>query len=81
MRNFRAGWGDLRAEGYLGGKLVITKTISGRGVDSKFVLLQDDRELIADGADATRVVVRVTDEFGAIRHTRTIPLRLRWKGP
>ena len=27
-------WGDLRAEGFIGGKLVITKTLSGSGVDA-----------------------------------------------
>ena len=39
-------------------------------------------ELMADGADSTRVVVRVTDEFGAVRpgRWRTIPLSSRWKG-
>ena len=43
------------------------RRISGEGVDSKFMLLPDDHELVADGADTTRVVLRVTDEFGAVR--------------
>jgi beta-galactosidase len=60
-------WGDLRIEGYLQGKQVITRNFSGKGVDAKFVLLPDDTKLIADGADTTRVVFRVTDEFGNIR--------------
>jgi len=60
-------WGDLRLEGYMRGKLAITKHYSGKGVDMKFTLLPDDSTLIADGADTTRVVLRVTDEFGAIR--------------
>ncbi|MGC2299788.1 MAG: glycoside hydrolase family 2 TIM barrel-domain containing protein [Acidobacteriaceae bacterium] len=67
MHNYRAGWGDLRIEGYIQGKMVISKTLSGRGVDSKFTLVPDDRALLADGADTTRVVLRVTDEFGAAR--------------
>ena len=33
----------------------------------KFTLVPDDRTLMADGADTTRVVLRVTDEFDAIR--------------
>ena len=74
-------WGDLRAEGYIGGKLVITKTLSGRGVDSKFALLADDRALVADGADATRVVLRVTDEFGAPRTYANDPIAFTLEGP
>ncbi len=81
LRKFRAGWGDLRVDGYIGGKQVISKTLSGRGVDSKFVLLPDDLELKADGADTTRVVVRVTDEFGAIRTYANDPLGFTLEGP
>ena len=43
-------WGDLRIEGYIGGKKVITRNFSGRGVDRKFSLLADDTALLADGA-------------------------------
>ena len=67
------GWGDLRIEGYIGGKLVITRTLSGSGADRQFHLEPDDRELIGDGIDATRVVMRVTDEYGitaAVRFRR-----------
>ncbi len=81
LKNFKAGWGDLRIEGYIGGKLVITKTLSGKGVDSKFVLEADDRELKADGADTTRVVARVTDEFGAIRPYANDPISFTLDGP
>ena len=81
IRKLRAGWGDLRAEGYIDGKLVITKTLSGRGVDSKFVLLPDDKELMADGADTTRVVIRVTDDFGAMRTYANDPIAFTLEGP
>jgi beta-galactosidase len=67
VSKYRDGWGDLRIDGYLNGKQVISKSLSGRGVDTKFALLPDDLTLMADGADTTRVVLRVTDEFGAIR--------------
>jgi beta-galactosidase len=80
-KTLRMGWGDLRAEGYIGDKLVITKTLSGRGVDRKFLLLPDDQELVADGADATRVVVRVTDEFGAVRTYANDPIAFQLEGP
>jgi beta-galactosidase len=74
-------WGDLRIEGYIQGKQVITKTLSGRGVDQKFTLLPDDTRLNADGADATRVVLRVTDEFGAIRPFANDAIKLTLDGP
>ena len=74
-------WGDLRIEGYLNSKLAITKTLSGRGIDQKFVLLPDDTTLHADGADTTRVVLRVTDEYGAIRPFANDSIKLVLEGP
>ncbi|MGD0570661.1 MAG: glycoside hydrolase family 2 TIM barrel-domain containing protein [Candidatus Sulfotelmatobacter sp.] len=74
-------WGDLRLEGYIEGKLVIAKNYSGRGIDVKFALVPDDTALIADGADATRVVLRVTDEFGAIRPFANDAIELKLEGP
>jgi beta-galactosidase len=81
LRKLHLQWGDLRAEGYIGGKLAITKTLSGRGVDSKFAVIPDDQELIADGADSTRVVIRVTDEFGAMRTYANDPIAFTLDGP
>jgi beta-galactosidase len=77
----RHGWGDLRIDGYLKGEKVISKSMSGRGVDRKFMLLPDDTALIADGADTTRVVLRVTDEFGAIRTYANDPITFKLEGP
>ncbi len=74
-------YGDLRIEGYIAGKLVATRNMSGLGVDQKFVLLPDDMELDADGADTTRVVFRVTDEFGNIRPFANDPITLVLDGP
>jgi beta-galactosidase len=74
-------FGDLRIEGYLEGKKVITKTLSGKGIDQKFTLLPDDTKLNADGADTTRVVLRVTDEYGAIRPFANDAVKLELEGP
>jgi beta-galactosidase len=74
-------WGDLRIEGYIGGKKVIEKTMSGRGVDQKFSITPDDTKLFADGADTTRVVLRVTDEFGAIRPFANDAVEFQLEGP
>ncbi|MFI5096568.1 MAG: glycoside hydrolase family 2 protein [Candidatus Acidiferrales bacterium] len=79
-RSVRA-WGDLRIEGYIDGKQVISKTLSGKGIDQKFSLLPDDTKLNADGADTTRVVLRVTDEYGAIRPFANDAIKLKLEGP
>ena len=81
LKKLHAGWGDLRIDGFVGGKQMISKTLSGRGVDAKFLLLPDDVELQADGADSTRVVLRVTDEFGAVRTYANDPIALTLEGP
>ena len=74
-------WGDLRIEGYIQGKQVIAKRLSGKGVDTKFMLLPDDADLIADGADSTRVVLRVTDEFGAVQPFANDAVKFELEGP
>ncbi len=81
LSNHFKEWGDLRIDGYIGGKQVISRTLSGRGADKKFVAAPDDTRLIGDGADTTRVVLRVTDEFGAIRPFAADAIRLQITGP
>ena len=81
LKKLGAPWGDLRIDGFIAGKQVISKSLSGKGADTKFVLLPDDHELHADGADATRVVLRVTDEFGAIRTYANDPITFTLEGP
>ena len=61
------GWEDLRIEGYIGGKKVIEKRMSAKGVEKQFIVAADDAELLADGIDATRVVFKVADEFGNVQ--------------
>ena len=74
-------WGDLRVDGYVGGKKVISRTWSGSGIDAKFVLVPDDTALIADGGDTTRVVLRVEDEFGNIRPFAADAIAIKLDGP
>ena len=81
MDGERFKWGDLRIDGFLNGKQVASKTLSGLGVDQKFSILADDHELDGDGADTTRVVLRVTDEFDAIRPYANDPIVLTLEGP
>jgi len=81
LQPFRNAWGDLRIEGYIQGKPVISKRYSARGIDQQFVVTPDDIKLIANGADATRVVLRVTDEFGALRSLANDAILLQVQGP
>jgi len=81
LQPFRNAWGDLRIEGHIQGKPVISKRYSARGIDQQFVVTPDDVTLIANGADATRVVLRVTDEFGALRSLANDAILLQVQGP
>jgi beta-galactosidase len=81
LRDIFDKWGDLRIEGYIQGKQMIARNYSGKGVDAKFDLIVDDKELVGDGADSTRAVIRVTDEFGAIRPFANDAVRFDLEGP
>ena len=81
LRQLKFRWGDLRMDGFLKGRQVISKSFSGSGADRKFTIRADDTELFADGADSTRVVLRVTDEFDAIRPYANDPIVFTLEGP
>jgi beta-galactosidase len=74
-------WGDLRIEGYIGGKLAITKTYSGKGIDSQLLVEPDDVALLGDGSDVTRVVLRVADEYGNTQQFSSGAVTLAIEGP
>jgi beta-galactosidase len=80
-KQFSLHWGDLRIDGLIGGKVAISRSLSGSGIDRKFALLPDDTTLQADGADSTRIVLRVTDEFGATRTYANDPIVFTLEGP
>jgi beta-galactosidase len=81
LTKLKFAWGDLRIDGYIKGEKKISKSLSGRGVDRKFVMVADDTSLVADGADTTRMVLRVTDEFGALRTYANDPIAFTLEGP
>jgi beta-galactosidase len=58
---------ELRIDGYAAGTLVLSKSFSSDASQDQFFLAADDAALIADGSDATRLVFKVTDKFGAER--------------
>jgi beta-galactosidase len=74
-------WGDLRVDGLIDGKVVISKKYSGSGADHAFVLLPDETTLVADGGDAVRVVLRVNDAFGGLRHFAADAIQFSLEGP
>jgi beta-galactosidase len=74
-------WGDLRIDGYVQGAKVISKTLSGRGSVRRLEVVADDNSIFADGSDATRVVMRVTDEYGNVQRLCGDPLRITCSGP
>jgi beta-galactosidase len=78
---YKGAWGDMKIEGYIDGKKVITKMMSGRGADRQLLVEPDDRELMGDGIDATRVVLKVTDEFGSVRPLANAAIALSVTGP
>ena len=58
---------ELRIDGYSGGRLALSKSFSSDRSKDQFWLAADDRELIGDGSDATRLVFHTVDKFGALR--------------
>lgn len=55
---------DLRVVGLVNGQPVAEHRISSKGVMHALTLQADDEALEADGADMTRLVFRIVDEFG-----------------
>ena len=62
-----AGHHELRIEGYVGSKRVLSRSFSSDATHDRFFLEADDTTLVGDGADATRLVFKVVDKFGAER--------------
>jgi beta-galactosidase len=74
-------WGDLRIEGYLGGKKVISKNYSGKGIDAQLLIEPDDLQLLGDGRDMTRVVLRAADEYDNTQQFSSGAVQLTIEGP
>jgi beta-galactosidase len=74
-------WGDLRLEGYINGQQVISKTLPGNDTDAELRVEPDDRELMGDGIDATRVVLKVVNSQGGSRPFSSGAIALKIEGP
>ncbi|HEV2133343.1 MAG TPA: glycoside hydrolase family 2 TIM barrel-domain containing protein [Terracidiphilus sp.] len=72
---------ELRIDGFVGEKMVLSRSFSAdRGAD-RLWLRADDAELVADGVDATRVAFGVEDKFGALRAFAGGEVNLTLEGP
>jgi len=58
---------ELRIDGYSGRTLVLSRSFSSDPASDRLLLQADDSEIRNDGSDATRLVFRVVDKFGAPR--------------
>lgn len=72
---------ELRIDGYLGSKLALTRSFSANSARDRLFVHADDSELVGDGSDATRLVFRVVDKYGAQRAFAGGQVSLRVQGP
>jgi beta-galactosidase len=72
---------DLRIDGYLGPELVASRSLSSDPSSDVLWLAADDDEIVGDGVDATRLVFRAVDRYGAPRPYVTGQLVLSLEGP
>jgi beta-galactosidase len=74
-------WGDLQIDGFIKGNKVISRTLSGSGVDAQLIVEPDDVTLVGDGTDVTRVLLRVADRFGNTQQFASGAVVLSIDGP
>lgn len=72
---------ELRIEGYVNGKMVVSRLFSSNPLHDQLLLVADDAELIANGSDATRVIFRIVDQFGGIRPFAKGNVNFKIEGP
>jgi len=72
---------ELRLEGYVGDRLVLSKSFSSDPGKDQLLLVADDAELAGDGTDATRLVFKVVDQYGADRAFASGAINFELAGP
>lgn len=71
----------LRIDGFVGEKRLLSRSFSSDPGQDQLMVVADDKELIGDGADATRVVFRITDKYGAARPFAGGKVTFKIEGP
>jgi hypothetical protein len=72
---------ELRIDGYLNGVRVTSRSFSASTKQDQFFVMADDKEILGDGSDASKVVFRVTDKYGAARPFATGNVSFEISGP
>jgi beta-galactosidase len=72
---------QLRVDGYAGDRLVLSRSFSSDSSRDQLLLQADDEEIYSNGVDATRLVFRVADEFGAPRASGAGMVKFEMEGP
>lgn len=76
-----SNWQKLTLVGSIGGKKVVERSIAEDGIPAKLHFHADDTTLLADGADMTRLSLRITDHVDNILPYCNLPVTLTVKGP
>jgi beta-galactosidase len=72
---------ELRIDGYVGTKLVLSRSFSSDRAMDRLQLHAGDAELVADGSDATWLTFGAADKFGALRPFVDGEVALAVEGP
>lgn len=72
---------ELRIDGYVGKRLVKSRSFSSDTSHDRFVLMSDENKIHGDGGDAVRVVFMVTDNFGTPRLSGEGKVKFDMTGP
>ena len=62
-----AAFPELRIDGFVGGRLALSRSFSADATKDVFLFTADDEAIAGDGIDATRLIFRVADKYGAPR--------------
>lgn len=72
---------ELKIEGYVGDELVLSRTFSSDRATDGLLVEADDKEIVSDGSDATRVVFRSVDKHGNPRPYVRGAVKFSLEGP
>lgn len=72
---------ELKIDGYVGSKMVLSRRFSANPQEDQFVLEADDHKLNSNIADATRIVFYVADKYGSKRPFSGGIVRFDVEGP
>ncbi len=75
------GHPELRIDGYIKDKRALSRSFSSDPLKDQFYFAADDQELFANESDATRLVFKVVDQFGADRALGTGEVQFEVTGP